>query len=122
MHHCHHKVKSICYPKAFRFTTSATKWGCDHERSARDAYQKLQEKTHINFSISMSGLVLNPKWPHLGASPDGFIQCDCCGKGVVEIKCPYCHHFDTVECGAIDKESCLIPDADGSLHIDCTHA
>ena len=115
-------IKSICYPEAFRFTTSATKWGCDHERSARDAYQKLQEKKHINFSISMSGFVLNPKWPHLGASPDGFIQCDCCGKGVVEIKCPYCHCFDTVECGAIDKESYLVPDADGSLHIDCTHA
>ena len=70
----------------------------------------------------MSGLVLNPKWPHLGASPDGLVQCDCCGKWVVEIKYPYCHRFDTVESGAIDKESCLVPDADGRLHIDCTHA
>ena len=27
--------------------------------------------------------------PHLGASPDGFLQCECCGNGVLEIKCPY---------------------------------
>ena len=25
----------------------------------------------------------------MGASPDGIVQCDCCGKGVVEIKCPF---------------------------------
>jgi len=28
--------------------------------------------------------------PHLGASPDGFVECDCCpGKGLLEIKCPF---------------------------------
>ena len=25
--------------------------------------------------------------PHLGASPDGLIECKCCGKGCLEIKC-----------------------------------
>ena len=24
-----------------------------------------------------------------GASPDGVVQCECCGNGVLEIKCPY---------------------------------
>ena len=27
--------------------------------------------------------------PFLGASPDGIISCVCCGKGVLEIKCPF---------------------------------
>ena len=40
--------------------------------------------------ITDSGLVINPKFPHLGASPDGLIACDCCGLGCLEIKCPYC--------------------------------
>ncbi len=37
----------------------------------------------------MSGLIINTSYPHMGASPDGLINCDCCGKGVIEIKCPY---------------------------------
>ena len=27
--------------------------------------------------------------PYLGASPDGIIKCNCCGKGVLEVKCPF---------------------------------
>ena len=26
----------------------------------------------------------------IGASPDGLVECSCCGKGLLEIKCPYC--------------------------------
>ena len=25
----------------------------------------------------------------MGASPDGVVQCTCCGTGVIETKCPY---------------------------------
>ena len=28
-------------------------------------------------------------YPFLGASPDGLVCCSCCGKGLLEIKCPY---------------------------------
>ena len=41
-------------------------------------------------SLEVCGLVINPKWPYIGASPDGRISCDCCGNVVLEIKCPYC--------------------------------
>lgn len=83
--------------------------------------RSLQEKYH-DFSVANSGLVLNPEWPHLGASPDGFINCGCYGKGVLGIKCPYCHRFDEVENVASDKQSCLIQEADGSLHLDQSHS
>ncbi len=33
-----------------------------------------------------SGLWLNPKWPYMGASPDGIVTCDCHGTGICEIK------------------------------------
>ena len=33
--------------------------------------------------------MVNPLFPHLGASPDGFVCCDCCEKGLVEIKWPF---------------------------------
>ena len=38
--------------------------------------------------IAKTGLHINADYPYLGASPDGIIDCDCCGKGLVEIKCP----------------------------------
>ena len=45
---------------------------------------------HENMSITTAGLHIHPVYPYLGASPDGWPECTCCGKGVLEIKCPYC--------------------------------
>ena len=35
-----------------------------------------------------TGLHISANYAHLGASPDGIIDRDCCGKGLVEVKCP----------------------------------
>ena len=72
---------------------------------------------HAHFSLFDSGLVLNPEWPFLGASPDGTVHCDCCGSGVVEIKCPYCHRHDS----ALEYQSCLVDNGD-HLQLDRSHA
>ena len=34
------------------------------------------------------GLVIHPRLPHFGASPDGVITCSCCGTDIAEVKCP----------------------------------
>ena len=39
--------------------------------------------------VYSTGLHLNAKYTHLGASPDCSIVCDCHGKGLLEIKCPH---------------------------------
>lgn len=44
---------------------------------------------HTAFSLKTSGLLLVPSNPFVGASPDGIVECNCCGTGVLEIKCPY---------------------------------
>ena len=44
---------------------------------------------HLDFSVELAGLHVNPSFPHLGASPDGIVSCACCGEGLLEIKCPY---------------------------------
>ena len=68
----------------------AIKWGVDNEDIARQDYVSEMLSTHINFKCVNAGLVVNPLYPHLGASPDGFVECDCCpGKGLLEIKCPF---------------------------------
>ena len=45
----------------------------------------------MNVQISLCGLVLSQEHTYLGASPDFLVTCDCCGKGVVEVKCPFKH-------------------------------
>ena len=64
-------IKSICYPEAYRFVSEAMQWGCSHEATARNEYNTHQKSKHQDFVLWQSGLVLNPDWPHLGASPDG---------------------------------------------------
>ena len=50
----------------------------------------MMKPMHTNFEYRDSGLVVSTVHPYIGASPDGAVQCDCCGCGVLEIKCPYC--------------------------------
>ena len=35
------------------------------------------------------GLFLSQAYTYLGDSPDGVIRCNCCGEGILEIKCPW---------------------------------
>ena len=67
-------------------------WGLEKEPCAREEYRQEMKKTHVNFKIEQVGLFVNPLYLHLGASPDGLVSCTCCGKGVIEIKCPCIQH------------------------------
>ena len=67
----------------------ALQWGRNNEDVARRQYVSMMEQTHIIFLMSQSGLIVAPNMPFLGATPDGFAHCDCCGDRLIEIKCPY---------------------------------
>ncbi|CAN8029964.1 unnamed protein product, partial [Ixodes persulcatus] len=71
------------------FSTPATKWGLDHEEEAVQSYVGKVKSAHVNFTYRRAGLYLSAQYPHLAASPDAAVQCDCCGSGLVEVKCPY---------------------------------
>ena len=115
-------VKSISYPESFCFTSKQTAWGCKHEKSARDEYMKVTREQHTKFAVQDSGLVINPKWPFIGASPDGIVSCQCCGKGTLELKCPFCHKGETIEDAvSLDKNFCLKSTANGKYELDVTH-
>ena len=49
------------------------------------------QKQIKNFSVFDCGLVVNPVYPHLGASPDAKVFNPLCQNpyGILEIKCPY---------------------------------
>lgn len=92
-------LKEIIEPKPF--STAATMYGIKKEPIARRAYTRYQSILHgSTFKCSESGLKLNKKHPHLGSSPDGIVECVCCGKGCLEIKC-----LKTYESGLPDPRS-----------------
>ena len=96
----------------------AVKWGIQHEDECRQAYSSHQTHQHINFKTELSGFAINSQHPFLGATPDGIISCDCCGKGALEIKCPFKHRDKTVQqVVTTDKDFCI----DSSLHLKHKH-
>ena len=98
-------VKSICYPEALKFSTAPIRWGCRNEGRSLEAYQKSIGQFHQSLTISGSGLNVDPRWPYLGASPDGFVNCKCCGQGVCEINCPYAQKDAVISHDAISTQS-----------------
>ena len=64
------------------------KYGRETEEIARESYYALVGPYHSNVAITKTGLHISANYPHLGASPDRITDCDCCLKGLVEIKCP----------------------------------
>jgi len=86
------------------------------EETARQAYTSLMVENHQDFSVSSCGLVVRPSEPHLGSSPDGMVRCTCCGKGLVEIKCPY-KYRNGLQGSTEDRQFCL----DESLNLKNSH-
>ena len=48
------------------------------------------QRTHDSFKMERYGFFISNAYPFIGASPDSVVECNCCGKGTIEIKCPYC--------------------------------
>ena len=115
-------IKAIAYPEAYNFISKATSWGCQHEKHTHEFYSEQMRRGHCGFAVHECCLFLNPKWPYLGASPDGIVTCRCCSKGVVEIKCPFCHHNDAIVELLDDKQFCLKKDSNNCLQLDHLHA
>ena len=110
-------ITDICYPFAKAFSNKATKWGCEHEQDAKNEYLKTMSGKHQNLTWHDTGLVINPLYPFMGASPDGKVTCDCCDDVLVEIKCPFCKRSESVT----DDIDCL-QSVDGQLTLNRDHA
>ena len=69
--------------------SAAIVWGIQSEEVAVQEFQQNLFPNHTSFEIKFTGLHGNPKFPHMGASPDGLVSCECCVEGHPEIKCLY---------------------------------
>ena len=73
--------------------TAATNHGKEMEPEAKKDLFDLLKQSHQKFSMVDTGLHILSDFPFLGASPDGLVNCDCHGMGVIEIKCPYKYRY-----------------------------
>jgi len=67
----------------------AIKHGHDTEPIAAEAYLAKLKVVRHNLRVEKCGLLVNSETPYLCASPDRLVECACCGKGLLEIKCPF---------------------------------
>ena len=115
-------LKGVCYPEMNKFITTATEWGCQHEKYGIPDY-KARMTSHEQLVISKSGFHISLDHPFLGASPDALVECKCCGKGVVEIKCPYnCCNKSLEDIACEGNYFCLEKLSDGTLKLKRDHS
>ena len=82
-------VKTICYPESTRFYSKACDYILTHETDALHMYKYSMQATHDFFELKKVWVSFYSENPFIGASPDVIISFSCCGKGVVEVKCPF---------------------------------
>ena len=114
-------IMSVCYPGTKTFSTDATKWGENNEKKARGQFvaEMQRQNEHINPAVTECGLYLSEEKPFIAASPDGIVECDCCGQSVLEIKCPYSHRDKALS--NPDKGFYLVTSENGNVKLDKTH-
>jgi len=69
--------------------------------------------------VTAAGLFIDSERPFVGASPDGIVNCTCCGKGVLEVKCPLRVKDGLPE---EDKENFCMTQKDGKWILRRDHA
>ena len=86
----------------------------------RQEYLSLSSLEHTHLDVKLCGLFVDTQHPHLGATPDGFVSCACCGEGLLEIKCPYSHR-SSVLLEIDDRKFYLERDGAGMLRLKQGH-
>lgn len=92
-------IQSLMNPKSF--SSAPTCYGKNHEKKAVAQYIK-KTGNHVH----ECGLVVNGKFPFLGASPDGKV-CEDGTSGLLEVKCPYSARDLTINDACMIAGFCL---------------
>lgn len=110
-------IKKICgYGSNSISHLPSVSWGSEHEDVAIEKYVDGHKPHHCKFTFRRVGFLIDSDNVYIGASADGIVNCECCGTGVVEVKCPHKHrNVDPLDAAATDKEFCLT--AAGDLKI-----
>lgn len=117
-------VKQVCYPHTLTsVSTVQTRWGISHEGDAKKAYVESRAAHHRNLKVESCSFIINSNFPEIGASPDGLIMCECCGKGCLEVKCPFKYRSCTIQqaLDMKDRDFCLQLSPANDLQVKRNH-
>lgn len=119
----HSLVMRIIQPK--HFSTPATEYGIEKEECATREYVTHQRNHgHSEIIVTASGVIINPLWSFLGASPDGAIYDPLNLQepfGFLEIKCPYSARNLTPAEACAQSGFCCRLTSTGQLELKETH-
>ncbi len=99
----------------------ATDYGKKNEIVAKKIYVQSMKKKHQQFKVVNSGLLINRENPLLRASPDAVVSCHCCGKGLLEIKCPYSKNIRGMTAQEIARDGKYHLKIGGSNNVQLKH-
>ena len=129
----HHMVNGRCYPtflvkRIMQYTdvldVGALRWGRENEDKAHQKYiSNINAKHHAKLVVTTSSSVISPKFTFLGASPDGVVNCECHGCGLLEIKCSckYRNQQPTAEIALSDSSYFLKRGENGNIYLSRLH-
>ena len=72
------------------YKSEACQWGLNKECVAIRLYEEA-----LNVNVESCGLIINPKWPWLGASADGVLEVNG-NLRAIEVKCPFSKKENTI--------------------------
>lgn len=99
-----------------QFSTQATRYGTSHEGDAKQAYCSRKKGVHLHDC----GLVVNPAFSFLGASPDAKV-CEDGLTGILEVKCPFNSREKTIQEAVETTNAFCLSVQDGVLSLKKTH-
>ena len=114
-------LKSIFCPKDLSNVRSISH-GKGKEKDARTMYAKKMQQQVPGFAIFDAWISVHPKFPYLGATPDGkvFDPSSNSKFRLLEIKCPYSKRGDTLDQAASDPNF-YIEKAGANFYLKKTH-
>ena len=102
-------VRNTMAPKNIS-SLAAPSHGIEHEDRAKVIYlKKMKKQLKHNIQVYESGLIVNPTFPYLGASPDGKVVDKSVDVpyGLLEIKCPFKYRNKCPTSAADETDFCL---------------
>lgn len=93
--HDNYITREILNDKSNALNTNAIMYGRQNEIIAKQLFFDMYSHDHVNAKMKPCGLNISVDHPFLGASPDAYLYCKCCGKGLVEVKCSYSQRNET---------------------------
>ena len=101
-------VKSIL--GKYQFTSKSVEYGKAQEPVASRKYIDYMSSRHTSFQCSETGILVYKDFPYFAASPDGITECKCCGRGLLEIKCPFSLQHEISQVAMSKNSSCILVD------------